>query len=144
MVTGVTFATILAAVAPMMQQQSAGGAAMGMRAEAPAVISGENVYIAWWTNKTANNNEEVTFRASTDSGATFGPITNLSNSDNADSINTEISAEGGNVIVSWWERNQTAMVPVARVSTDSGQTFGDRLNITANPFGTIGRAEEGE
>lgn len=33
-VTGVTFATILAAVAPMMQQQSAGGAAMGMRAEA--------------------------------------------------------------------------------------------------------------
>lgn len=38
MVTGVTFATIfatiLAAVAPLMQQQSAEGAAMGMRAEA--------------------------------------------------------------------------------------------------------------
>ncbi|HEV2876915.1 MAG TPA: hypothetical protein VGW09_06555 [Nitrososphaeraceae archaeon] len=116
----------------------------GNESRSPAVVSGETVYIAWWTNKTANNNEEVMFRASMDGGATFGPITNLSNSDNADSINTEISAEGGNVIVSWWERNQTAMVPVARVSTDSGQTFGDRLNITANPFGTIGRAEEGE
>lgn len=112
---------------------------------ASVVISGDNVYVEWFTNEgTVNSNFEVSFRASTDGGATFGPITNLSNSDNADSINTEISAEGGNVIVSWWERNQTAMVPVARVSTDSGQTFGDRLNITANPFGTIGRAEEGE
>jgi hypothetical protein len=112
---------------------------------ASVVISGDNVYVEWFTNEgTVNSNFEVGFRASTDGGATFGPITNLSNSDNADSINTEISAEGGNVIVSWWERNQTAMVPVARVSTDSGQTFGDRLNITANPFGTIGRAEEGE
>jgi hypothetical protein len=112
---------------------------------ASVVISGDNVYVEWFTNEgTVNSNFEVGFRASTDGGATFGPITNLSNSDNADSINTEISAEGGNVTVSWWERNQTAMVPVARVSTDSGQTFGDRLNITANPFGTIGRAEEGE
>jgi hypothetical protein len=112
---------------------------------ASVVISGDNVYVEWFTNEgTVNSNFEVGFRASTNGGATFGPITNLSNSDNADSINTEISAEGGNVIVSWWERNQTAMVPVARVSTDSGQTFGDKLNITANPFGTIGRAEEGE
>ena len=112
---------------------------------ASVVLSGDNVYVEWFTNEgTVNSNFEVGFRASTNGGATFGPITNLSNSDNADSINTEISAEGGNVTVSWWERNQTAMVPVARVSTDSGQTFGDRLNITANPFGTIGRAEGGE
>jgi hypothetical protein len=66
-------------------------------------------------------NSKLGFRASTDGGATFGPITNLSNSDNADSINTEISAEGRNIIVSWWEQNQTAMVPVARVSPDRGQ-----------------------
>jgi hypothetical protein len=30
-------------------------------------------------------------------------------------------------------KNQTANVPVARVSTDGGQTFGDSLNITSNP-----------
>ena len=113
----------------------------GIERAAPVVKSGDNVYITWFTNEgTVNSNYEVGFRASTDGGATFGPITNLSNSDNVDSINAEISAEGGNVIVSWWERNQTANVPVARVSTDNGETFGVRLNITANGFGTIGSA----
>jgi hypothetical protein len=45
---------------------------------APIATSGDNVYIAWWTNKTGNN--EVMFRASTDNGATFGDKINLSNS----------------------------------------------------------------
>jgi hypothetical protein len=109
---------------------------------APVVVSGNHVYVAWFTNEnTVNSNFEVGFRASNDSGATFGPITNLSNTANSDSINAEIAAEGKTVIVSWWEKNQTSMVPVARVSTDNGQTFGPRLNITANPFGTIGKAE---
>ena len=111
--------------------------------KAPTVTSGDNVYIVWFTNEsTVNSNYEVGFRASNDSGATFGPITNVSNTDNSDSINAEISAEGGNIIVSYWEKNQTSMLPFARVSTDNGQTFGPRLNITANGFGTIGEAEE--
>jgi hypothetical protein len=110
---------------------------------APTIISGNNMYIVWFTNEgTVNSNYEVGFRASNDNGATFGPITNLSNTDNSDSVNAEISAEGGNIIVSWWERNQTSFLPVAKVSTDNGQTFGERLNITANPFGTIGSTEE--
>ena len=113
------------------------------KAAAPTVISGDNMYIVWFTNEgTVNSNFEVGFRASNDSGATFGPITNVSNTDNSDSINAEISAEGGNIIVSYWEKNQTSMLPYARVSTDNGQTFGPRLNITANGFGTIGEAEE--
>jgi hypothetical protein len=110
---------------------------------APTVISGNNVYIVWFTNEgTVNSNYEVGFRASNDSGITFGPITNVSNTDDSDSVNAEISAEGGNIIVSWWERNETSFIPVAKVSTDNGQTFGERLNITANPFGTMGRSEE--
>jgi hypothetical protein len=40
------------------------------------------------------------------------------------------------VIVSWWERNQTANEPVARISTDNGQTFGDVLKLATND--TIG------
>lgn len=69
---------------------------------APTVISGNNVYIVWFTNEgTVNSNYEVGFRASNDSGMTFGPITNVSNTDNSDSVNAEISAEGGNIIVSW-------------------------------------------
>jgi hypothetical protein len=110
--------------------------------QAPVVVSGNHVYVTWFTNEnTVNSNFEVGFRASNDSGATFGPITNLSNTANSDSINAEIAAEGKIVIVSWWEKNQTSMVPVAKVSTDNGHTFGPRLNITANPFGTIGRSE---
>jgi len=69
-------------------------------------------------------------------------IMNLSNTDNSDSINAEIAAEGKNVnVVSWWEKNFSQTVPVAKVSTDYGHTFGPRLNITPNPFGTIGRIE---
>jgi hypothetical protein len=38
-----------------------------------------------------------------------------------------LGTEGGNVIVTWWERNQIANTPVARISTDNGATFGPTL-----------------
>jgi uncharacterized membrane protein len=110
--------------------------------KAPAVITGENVYVVWWTDKgTPNTNGEVMFRASNDGGATFGNKTNLSNTDTVDSINAEIAAEGDNVIVSWWESNQTSDKPVARISTDAGETFGPMLMLGAN--GTLTSTEEG-
>jgi hypothetical protein len=144
---GIVLATIFAttfAATPVIQQQSAEGLrGDGNVTKAPAVVSGDNVYIAWWTNKTANNLEEVMFRASTDGGATFGDKINLSNSTDADSWKVEIAGEGPNVIVSWWETNQTADTPVARISTDAGETFGPMLMLAAN--GTLGEAaEEGE
>jgi hypothetical protein len=89
-----------------------------------------------------NNNSEVIFRASTDSGATFGNKTNLSNTTGTDSLDAEIAAEGGNVIVTWWERNQTANTPVARTSTDNGATFGRMLILATN--GTLGETAEEE
>jgi hypothetical protein len=111
--------------------------------KAPPVISGENVYIVWWTDKgTPNTNGEVMFRASTDGGATFGNKTNLSNTTTADSVDAEITAEGGSVVVTWWERNQTSDTPVMRVSNDNGETFGPVLNLAAH--GTIGMEEEAE
>lgn len=70
--------------------------------KAPVVISGDNVYIAWWSNKTGNNDEGM-FRASTDGGQTFDEKINLSNTTTTDSIDAEIAAEGGKVIVTWWE-----------------------------------------
>jgi hypothetical protein len=107
---------------------------------APPAISRDNIYVVWWTNKTGN--DEVMFRASTDSGATFSDKINLSNTTGTESQDAEIAAEGGNVIVTWWERNQTANTPVARISTDNGATFGPMLMLATN--GTIGEAEEGE
>jgi hypothetical protein len=110
--------------------------------KAPAVVSGENVYIAWWTNNTENGDEEVMFRASSDGGATFTDKINLSNTTEADSWRVEIAGEADTVIVSWWETNQTSDIPVARISTDAGETFGPMLRLAAN--GTIASTEEGE
>jgi hypothetical protein len=109
---------------------------------APSVVSGDNIYIAWWTNNTENGNEEVMFRASSDGGATFSNKTNLSNTTDADSWRVEIAAEGNNVIVSWWETNQTSDTPVARVSNDGGETFGPLIMLAAN--GTLGSGEAEE
>jgi hypothetical protein len=111
-------------------------------ARAPVVVSGDNIYIAWWTNNTANNNEEVMFRASNDGGTTFGDKINLSNTTDADSWRVKIAGEGDSVVVSWWETNQTSDVPVARISTDGGETFGAMLMLGMN--GTISDTEEGE
>ena len=103
----------------------------------PIAISGENVYITWWSNKTGN--EEVMFRTSTDNGITFGDKINLSNTTEADSDDAEIAASGNNVYVTWWERNETSDQPVLRISNDNGKTFGPLLMLATN--GTIGRGE---
>jgi hypothetical protein len=112
--------------------------------KAPVVVSGDNIYVAWWTNNTSENgNEEVMFRASTDGGATFTDKINLSNSTDADSWRVELHGEGDTVIVSWWETNQTSDIPVARTSNDAGATFGPMLMLGMN--GTLGATdEEGE
>jgi len=102
--------------------------------KAPIATSGDNTYIAWWTNRTGN--DEVMFRASTDGGATFTDKINLSDSTGAESQDVEIAADGDNVIVTWWERNATSNEPVLRISTDNGETFGSLLRLAAN--GTIG------
>ena len=107
---------------------------------APPAVTGDNVYVAWWTNNTSNNNDEVNFRASTDGGQTFGDKINLSNTTDFDSSNAEIDSDGDSVVVTWWETNQTSDTPVMRVSNDNGATFGPILRLAPN--GTIGEAEE--
>ncbi|HKR73553.1 MAG TPA: sialidase family protein [Candidatus Nitrosocosmicus sp.] len=105
--------------------------------KAPIVTSGDNIYIAWWTNNTGN--DEVMFRASTDGGKTFGEKVNLSNTPNADSQEVEIATFGDNknkILVTWWETNQTSNEPVFRISTDNGTTFDPTMNLSTN--GTIG------
>ncbi len=108
---------------------------------APPAISGENIYVAWWTNKTANNNE-VMFRTSTDGGATFEDKINLSNTTNSHSVDAIIDADGSTVVVTWWERNNTADEPVMRISDNRGATFGPLLQLSQN--GTLGNDIAGE
>jgi uncharacterized protein (UPF0333 family) len=106
---------------------------------APIATSGDNIYITWSANKTGN--DEVMFRASTDNGATFGDNINLSNSTKSESQDVQIDASGDKVFVTWWERNQTSDIPVMRISTDNGKTFGPILKLATN--GTIGSSGSG-
>jgi hypothetical protein len=109
----------------------------GQIRKAPVATSGNNIYIAWWTNKTGN--DELMFRASTDGGKTFGDKINLSNSTKSDSQDAQIDTFGdndSNVIVTWWERNATSNEPLLRTSTDKGATFGPISKLSANE--TIG------
>jgi hypothetical protein len=149
-ITSITLATAISlTLIPLLLQQSADAiiAILIGRGEpkAPVVVSGDNIYIAWW-NGTAGLPDiqtDVMFRASTDGGQTFGDKINLSNSSDADSWRVEIAGEGADVIVSWWETNQTSDISLARISNDGGETFGPVLMLATN--GTIGSgAEEGE
>ena len=97
--------------------------------KAPIATSGDNVYVAWWTNKTGN--DEVMFKASTDGGKTFSDKMNLSNTSKSDSQDVQIAASGNNVYVSWWERNQTMNEPIMRISNDNGKTFGDLIMLSS-------------
>jgi hypothetical protein len=55
-----------------------------------------------------------------------------------DTIKAEIAVtDGDEVIVIWWERNQTSEEPVYRASVDNGLTFGPLLKLVTN--GTIGK-----
>jgi hypothetical protein len=105
--------------------------------KAPTAISENNIYVAWSSNNTGN--EEVMFRASTDGGNTFDDKINLSNTTDAASDRVDITAEGGNVVVTWWETNETTEMPVAKISNDFGKTFGPLMELGAN--GTIGTGE---
>jgi hypothetical protein len=109
---------------------------------APPAITGDNIYVAWWTNNTSNGNEEVNFRASNDGGQNFGDKINLSNTTNSDSSNVEIESDADSIVVSWWETNQTSTTPVMRISNDNGATFGPVLRLAPN--GTIGVSEDEE
>ena len=101
---------------------------------APVEISGDNIYVAWTTNKTGH--DEVMFRVSTDAGKTFGDKLKLSDSPDADSVFVRLAEDEGKVVVTWWEHNQTSVEPVMKVSTDNGKTFGNKIMLSAK--GAIG------
>jgi hypothetical protein len=100
---------------------------------APITMSGNNSYIAWWSNETADgSNNDVMFRASTDGGQTFGEKINLSNSTDSNSTRVEMDSDVDSVVITWWETNETDDIPVMRVSNDNGNTFGPILRLATN------------
>ena len=130
-------------VTPILQQQVQGLVLRAKsniserKAAAPPAITGDNIYVAWWTNQSGN--EEVMFRASNDKGQTFGDKINLSNTTDADSTRVEIDSDTNSVVVTWWETTETSDTPVMKVSNDFGKTFGPLLKLAGN--GTIASGE---
>jgi hypothetical protein len=132
----IAVAVVIAAAATTSVQSGqafrGGGDTVFIKAAAPIATSGDkNVYVAWPSNKTGNN-EEVMFKASTDGGKTFGSKMNLSNSPKSESQDVQIAAAGNNVYVTWWERNQIMNEPVMKVSNDKGKTFGEKIMLSNN------------
>ena len=64
--------TPLTALGYRLGEKTGFASGTAIRKAAPSVVSGDNIYIAWWKNNTENRNEEVMFRASNDGGAAFG------------------------------------------------------------------------
>ena len=122
------------AIVQTIEDQNAMGKPSKQSIAEPAVIaaSDENVYVVWGNNDTANNNSEVMFRTSIDGGQTYADKVNLSNSSGSNSTDFDVEATIDNVIVSWWETNQTSAEPVIVFSDDRGTTFGPILRLISN------------
>jgi hypothetical protein len=95
--------------------------------KAPIVKSGENIYIAWWGNRTGNH--EVSFTRSTDNGATFQDVINLSNSPNGTSFDVRIAASDNNVYVTFIDDKTGFNQIYLTASNDNGATFGQPMLI---------------
>jgi hypothetical protein len=130
----ITLVTALTSMPILLQQQSAQGFAIEwVGRKAPIVVSGDNVYVTWASNKTGD--WEVLFRASNNNGATFGDKINLSNSTGAESEDARVAASDDSVYVSWHDNKTGNVDTYMRASTDGGQTFGDIIRI--NGTGTL-------
>ena len=79
-----------------------------------------------------SDNDAILFRASADGGQIFDDKINLSNTADSNSTRVKIDSLANNVVVTWWETNQTSDTPVFRVSNDNAKTFGPMLNVLIN------------
>lgn len=101
-----------------------------------------NVYVAWWDNRTGN--WEVFSRSSTDGGETFSEAVMLQGIGNSTfrlappqpniiSVDTVLAGSGNNEYVVWWDNKTGNWEVLFARSTDNGATFADPINISSSP-----------
>jgi hypothetical protein len=96
----------------------------------PIATSGSNVYMAWPNNDTGHWN--VFFAKSTDGGKTLKTMMiSAPNKGNTIDQDTQISASGSNVYVTWWTNKTGTLMPVFRASNDNGDTFAKAITLNS-------------
>ena len=96
----------------------------------PIATSGSNVFMAWPNNDTGHWN--VFFAKSTDGGKTLKTMMiSAPNKGNTIDSNTQISASGNNVYVTWWTSKTGTLMPVFRASNDNGDTFAKAIMLNS-------------
>jgi hypothetical protein len=102
--------------------------------EVPMATSGTNLYMAWVNNDTGYCN--VFFGKSTDGGKTLKTIIiSAPNKGHIIDQDTQISASGSNVYVTWWTNKTGTLMPVFKASTDNGNTFGKTITLNSTSTG---------
>ena len=98
--------------------------------QVPIAVSGNNLYVAWPNNDTGHWN--VFFAKSADGGKTLKTMMiSAPNKGNTMDLNTQISASGNNVYVTWWTNKTGTLMPVFRASNDNGDTFAKAITLNS-------------
>ena len=79
-----------------------------------------------------SDNDAILFRASADGGQIFDDKINLSNTADSNSTRVKIDSLANNVVVTWWETNQSSDTPVFSVSNDNAKTLKNKDPIIFN------------
>src|ERR671924_73878 len=87
--------------------------------DVPSVAaSGNNVYVVW--KESSLNVSNIWYRRSTDGGASFGGIVNLTENTASDAEETAIAASGNNVYVVWSDLSGNKDNILYKKSTNGG------------------------
>lgn len=92
-------------------------------------VSGSYVYVAMQWRYSSSDDMEIWFRRSTDSGATWGAWTRLTNN-LGDSARPCLAASGANVYLLWQDDNPGNWEIFFKRSTDYGVTWGAALRLS--------------
>src|SRR5206468_3305261 len=94
----------------------------GFSGSPQVAANGNNVYVMWEDNSTRNS--DIYFKASKNSGASFGNRINLSH-DAGFSGSPQVAANGNNVYVMWEDKSTRNSDIYFKASKNSGASFGN-------------------
>ena len=96
--------------------------------------SGDTIYVVW-TDEAEQGGSDILLKRSTNAGASFGHLRNLSK--NLASDEPSISKDGPNVQVAWEDNSRANSEIFLKRSTNLGMDFNQRIDISNTPGDSI-------